>query len=276
MMVGMPSVRHSSLPAAPAPLSWQPARAFQFVGGDPCLDFINTVDWTEGGLLADRLTSYERVVEWAEGAGVLTAHEASRFRRGAATRDREAARAVAHARQVREVLAGVVYALGGFPAASHLPPAAEAIATFNALVAQSHAAAHLEPESDRPAASPRRTARHGREHVGTAILVVRWPWQRDVRTTSTSTSASAAASASASASTSKPLALDSLLWPVVRHAAALLTSTDAAAIRMCAGTDCGWVFVDRSRGRRRRWCAMETCGTLAKEARRSPRARSGG
>lgn len=34
--------------------------------------------------------------------------------------------------------------------------------------------------------------------------------------------------------------------------------------RVCLGTRCGWVFVDSSRGGRRRWCSMATCGNSAK------------
>ncbi|MFH8839624.1 CGNR zinc finger domain-containing protein [Streptomyces sp. NPDC017868] len=34
--------------------------------------------------------------------------------------------------------------------------------------------------------------------------------------------------------------------------------------RVCPGTRCGWVFVDSSRGGRRRWCDMATCGNSAK------------
>ena len=33
--------------------------AFKFVAGDPSLDFVNTVDWTEQGLRDDRLTDYD-------------------------------------------------------------------------------------------------------------------------------------------------------------------------------------------------------------------------
>jgi predicted RNA-binding Zn ribbon-like protein len=35
--------------------------------------------------------------------------------------------------------------------------------------------------------------------------------------------------------------------------------------RICPG--CGWVFIDRSKGGRRRWCDMATCGNAAKSRR---------
>lgn len=32
-------------------------------------------------------------------------------------------------------------------------------------------------------------------------------------------------------------------------------------IRQCPGRDCGWLFLDESRGGRRRWCSDRSCGT---------------
>lgn len=68
-----------------------------------------------------------------------------------------------------------------------------------------------------------------------------------------------------------PDRLDSLLWPVVRSAADLLASPDIERLRVCAGADCGWVYVDRSRNGLRRWCQMSTCGTTEKTRRRRQR-----
>lgn len=44
---------------------------------------------------------------------------------------------------------------------------------------------------------------------------------------------------------------------------------------VCAGRNCGWVFLDTSKSRRRRWCDMKTCGNAAKASRRYARHRSG-
>jgi predicted RNA-binding Zn ribbon-like protein len=65
--------------------------------------------------------------------------------------------------------------------------------------------------------------------------------------------------------------LDSPLWPVVRSAAELLASSDVERLRVCAGDDCGWAYVDRSRNGLRRWCQMSTCGTAEKTRRRRQR-----
>ena len=41
--------------------------------------------------------------------------------------------------------------------------------------------------------------------------------------------------------------------------------------RICAGRHCGWLFIDRSKGGRRRWCDMATCGNAAKSRRHHQR-----
>jgi predicted RNA-binding Zn ribbon-like protein len=68
-------------------------------------------------------------------------------------------------------------------------------------------------------------------------------------------------------------ALDSMLWPVARSAADLLTGGPLASIRVCEGRGCGWLFLDTSRNRTRRWCDMKICGNRAKARRHQERAR---
>jgi len=64
-----------------------------------------------------------------------------------------------------------------------------------------------------------------------------------------------------------PDRLRGLLWPVVRSAAELLTGPEASLVRECASDRCSWLFVDRSRTHRRRWCDMKVCGNRAKARR---------
>lgn len=63
------------------------------------------------------------------------------------------------------------------------------------------------------------------------------------------------------------LRLDSVLWPVVRSAAEVLLSAELDRVRICEGEHCGWLFVDRSKNRSRRWCDMQECGNVAKVRR---------
>ncbi|MHB0875705.1 MAG: CGNR zinc finger domain-containing protein [Anaerolineae bacterium] len=67
--------------------------------------------------------------------------------------------------------------------------------------------------------------------------------------------------------------LDGMLWPVARSAAALLTSREIERVRRCAGDPCGWLFLDESRNRSRRWCTMSGCGNRAKAKRHYERRR---
>jgi predicted RNA-binding Zn ribbon-like protein len=69
-----------------------------------------------------------------------------------------------------------------------------------------------------------------------------------------------------------------MLWPVAHSATELLVSGPLGRVKGCAG--CNWLFVDESRNKSRRWCAMEECGTHAKMrryvARRAAKRKSSG
>jgi predicted RNA-binding Zn ribbon-like protein len=65
--------------------------------------------------------------------------------------------------------------------------------------------------------------------------------------------------------------LESPLWPIVWSSAQLIASEESKRIRVCAGRNCGWMYVDRSRNGLRRWCEMSTCGTQEKSLRRRRR-----
>ncbi|AXL88942.1 hypothetical protein C4J65_11905 [Streptomyces sp. CB09001] len=59
-----------------------------------------------------------------------------------------------------------------------------------------------------------------------------------------------------------------LLGALARDAVELLTDPVArASLRQCAGDNCPIVYVDTSRGRRRRWCSSEICGNRERVAR---------
>jgi predicted RNA-binding Zn ribbon-like protein len=69
-------------------------------------------------------------------------------------------------------------------------------------------------------------------------------------------------------------ALDRMLWPVVRDAADLLTSGVLDRVGQCADDRCGWLFLDMSRNRSRRWCSMQDCGNRAKARQHYERSRA--
>ncbi|MFV0135711.1 CGNR zinc finger domain-containing protein [Streptomyces sp. HMX87] len=64
-----------------------------------------------------------------------------------------------------------------------------------------------------------------------------------------------------------------LLAAVARDAVELLTDPVArAALRQCEGDNCPIVYLDTSRGRRRRWCSSGICGNRERVARHRRRA----
>ena len=69
---------------------------------------------------------------------------------------------------------------------------------------------------------------------------------------------------------------DRVLWPVARSAADLLTGDEIEQLRECAGEGCSWLFLDRSRNHRRKWCSMSSCGNRAKARRHYARSKSEG
>jgi len=79
-----------------------------------------------------------------------------------------------------------------------------------------------------------------KRRLSVAGAEVRWAWRVSARST------------------------DYLLYPVLEAAADLLTSDSRGLVRQCEDADCGWLFLDRSNARKRRWCSMADCGNRNK------------
>ncbi|HXW93431.1 MAG TPA: CGNR zinc finger domain-containing protein [Terriglobales bacterium] len=62
-------------------------------------------------------------------------------------------------------------------------------------------------------------------------------------------------------------AAEQLAHAIVSDAADLLSSGRCALIRQCQDDSCGWLYLDRSREKNRRWCSMRDCGNRAKARR---------
>jgi predicted RNA-binding Zn ribbon-like protein len=71
-----------------------------------------------------------------------------------------------------------------------------------------------------------------------------------------------------------PWGLDAPLGPIVRAALDLLTNGPRDRVRMCEAETCAWLFLDTSKNRSRRWCAMAQCGNRAKARRHYERHRA--
>ena len=68
--------------------------------------------------------------------------------------------------------------------------------------------------------------------------------------------------------------VEAALGPIALAAVKLFTEGDLHRIRECDGHACGWLFYDRSKNNRRRWCEMEVCGNRAKQRRLAARRRA--
>jgi predicted RNA-binding Zn ribbon-like protein len=65
-----------------------------------------------------------------------------------------------------------------------------------------------------------------------------------------------------------PPTCEALLAAVARDAVELFTDPFARSqLRRCEGEQCTLVYLDTSRGRRRRWCSSEVCGNRERVAR---------
>jgi len=53
-------------------------------------------------------------------------------------------------------------------------------------------------------------------------------------------------------------------WAASLDAARILTSPDRRRLRQCGDFECGWLFLDTSKNRSRRWCSMKGCGNRNK------------
>ena len=55
-----------------------------------------------------------------------------------------------------------------------------------------------------------------------------------------------------------------ILGPITLSALTLLMEKDLSRTKRCAGQECGWLFFDTTKNKRRRWCEMRVCGNRAK------------
>jgi predicted RNA-binding Zn ribbon-like protein len=155
------------MPQPTALSSFAPELPFKFVGGDPAIDLINTVDWTSRGPEQDRLTSYQRLIEWALEAEVVSEGVAAALRIRAKAHPREAAAAHKAALQARAVL----WRLFDLVAKDASP--GEALRDFNRLLAQ--ALHHMEVLPDGGKHQPAGHLQLGWGDLGKSLESILWP-----------------------------------------------------------------------------------------------------
>ncbi len=203
---------------------------FQLVASALCLDFVNTVGDRSGTwrYVRNYLQRYEDVVAWGAQARVLTPREATALLALAAQRPDAAAAALTRAVNLRETL-HTVFA----PIAAGRPIARDALAAFNETLPAMLATSRLATTSEG--------------------LVCHWAFD-----------AAAPGGPPHQHEQHEIGAFDRVVWSVVRSATDLLTSGDLGYVHQCALETCGWLFLDLSKNKTRRWCAMKMCGNKAK------------
>ncbi len=120
------------------------AASFHYVGGNPALDLVNTVDWTDHGLVHERLSNYTDLVRWAEGAGVVDAAAARLLRQRATRSPGSARRTFLSALRVRQALRLVVSGVAA-PKSVVLADRRAALESLNASLKSSLTRLRLQP-----------------------------------------------------------------------------------------------------------------------------------
>jgi len=107
-------------------------KKFQFVGGELCLDFCNSVGGKRGVRPREYLNSYDDFVSWSEQAELLDAGRAQELLRKAAHRPSAGAAALNRGRLLREAIYRIFLSL-----AENKKPAAEDIRELNVELSRS-------------------------------------------------------------------------------------------------------------------------------------------
>ncbi len=193
----------------------------KLVGGQLCLDFVNTVDRDGDQYSQDWLCNATDLIGWARHIGILSVAQAEALLYQVKQQPERAATFFDRAIQLREALYRIFSTV-----AVQQPQQADDLECLNTLLFDMQRHLHLVAIDSR----------------------FIWEWTQTDQ-------------------------LELILWQIVRATADLLTSNDRDRIRECAGIGCGWVFLDFSRNRSRRWCDMEDCGNRAKAHRHYDRKR---
>lgn len=61
--------------------------------------------------------------------------------------------------------------------------------------------------------------------------------------------------------------LDYIRQAIALRGYELLCALRIERTRVCSGDSCGWLFIDSSKGGKRRWCDMSVCGSVVKSRR---------
>jgi len=201
-----------------------PKSPFEFTGGNPCLDFADTVENRTSDNPRDLLTDYGRLLQWGKEAGVISGKIAERLQHLASDAPGNAQTMLHNSIQLRDAIYDIFSAV----AQRQVIPST-ALALLNKAI------------------------RHANQHAQLVHTNLRFAWEWIEPESN----------------------LDSILWPVSRAAAELLSGEEVALVRQCASETCSWLFLDKTKNHRRRWCDMKICGNRDKARRYYQRQKAG-
>jgi predicted RNA-binding Zn ribbon-like protein len=203
---------------------FRPKSPFEFTGGNPCLDFADTVDNRTGDHPRELLADYGRLLQWGEEAGMTTTRTVVRLRHLASEAPGNAQTTLRASIQLRDTIYDIFSAV-----AQRRAIPSTALANLN------------------------KALRHAAQHAQLVHRNRRFTWEWIEPESN----------------------LDSMLWPVSRAAAELLNGEEIGYVRLCASETCSWLFLDKTKNHRRRWCDMKSCGNRDKARRYYQRQKAG-
>jgi len=207
-----------------------------FIADNLGLNFLNSIAVPVDAKV-EWLASGEDLLSWLKLAGLVPAEVLEAFRKNTVPGALDAI--AAQARALRDWFKPFVYEHMGRPLK---PNALRQLEPLNQLLARDEEFGQI-VVCDR---AHDRERDHGQEKRGTSCLA--WRSQRRWQSP------------------------DTLLLPLARSLADLVCTEDFTYVKACEGPPCTLLFVDRTRGRVRRWCSMAVCGNRAKQAAHRERA----
>jgi predicted RNA-binding Zn ribbon-like protein len=208
-----------------------------FIADNMGLDFLNSIA-VPIDIQVEWLASGEDLIAWLRQAGLVPNDVLEACRRNALPGQLDAI--AAQARGLRDWFKPFVYKHMGRPIE---PKALRELEPLNQLLARDEEFGQIVVRSR----SNDRDHDHGRKNADRSGLA--WRPQRRWQSP------------------------ESLLLPLARSLADLVCAEDFTDVKACEGPGCTLLFVDRTRGRARRWCSMAVCGNRAKQAAHRKRLR---
>ena len=206
-----------------------------FIADSLGLDFLNTLA-IPVDTQVEWIQSGEDLISWLLEAGLVSSEIIAELRKGATAREFDAV--AAQARKLREWFRGFVKAHKGKPLRAK---ALKELKPLNSV---------LRRDEEFGQVVARETARKRSDRddppISRLVLSPRRRWRSP----------------------------EALLFPIAQAMAQAVCEENFRNVKACEGQRCALMFVDRTRGRARRWCSMSICGNRAKQAAHRKRAMS--